>query len=226
VRIKKSLAMFAGTSVLILGIALAASAQQTEMPRPTQALPLQQRIAAFENPNRDKNLKPDEVVRALGLKNGDVVADIGAGTGYFSRRFARAVGPNGKVYAVDIDAEILDYLKQQAEKEHLANIETVVSTPEDPMLPAGSVDLAFFCDVVHHIQNRAAFYRKVAQGLKAHGRMVIIDFVPGGPAAPHKADELVPPAEDKRETGQAGFKFVKDYQFLEPNFYFLVFEKE
>jgi predicted methyltransferase len=226
VRIKKSLASFAGPSILILGMALAASAQQTEMPRPTQALPLQQRIAAFENPNRDKNLKPDEVVRTLGLKNGDVVADIGAGTGYFSRRFARAVAPNGKVYAVDIDAEILGYLKQEAQKEHLENIETIVSTPGDPMLPAGSADLAFFCDVVHHIQNRPSFYRKVAEGLKDHARMVIIDFMPGGPTAPHKADELVPPSQDKSEAEQAGFKFVKDYQFLEPNFYFLVFEKQ
>ena len=86
--------------------------------------------------------------------------------------------------------------------------------------------MPFGTGVVHHIQGRVAFYRKVAEGLKDHARMVIIDFMPGGPAGPHKADELVPPSEDKSEAEQAGFKFVRDYQFLEPNFYFLVFEKE
>src|SRR5713226_6852319 len=113
--------------------------QQTSMPPATQDRPLKDRIASMERPERDAWQKPDEVVKALELKNGDVVADIGAGTGYFARRFARAVAPDGKVYAVDIAADILGYLKERADKENLHNIVTVVSRADDPMLPANAV---------------------------------------------------------------------------------------
>lgn len=222
----KSFAGFAMLLAMTLGFALAASAQQTELPRPTQQVPLQRRIADYESPNRDKIMKPTQVLRALALKNGDVVADIGAGSGYFSRKFARAVAPKGKVYAVDIDAEILAYLRRRAQKERLRNIDIVLSTPNDPMLPPNSLNLAFFSETIHHIKDRPAFYRKVGEALKPHGRMAIIDFVPGGPAAPFHANELVPVSQDKQEAAKAEFKFVREYNFLQPNYYFLIFEKE
>jgi arsenite methyltransferase len=200
-------------------------AQQTAMPPPTQARPLEDRVSSFERSGRDEYQKPDEVVKALEVKNGTVVADIGAGSGYFTRRLARAVAPDGKVYAVDIDAEVLNYLKQQSEKLKLHNIETVVSHEDDPLLPPNAIDLAFFCDVTHHIAQRAALYQKLASALREDGRMAVIDYPPGLPTSPHQPNELVPRFQVISEAEQAGFKLVKEFRFL-PRQYFLVFAKQ
>src|SRR5215468_2435227 len=196
---------------------------QERMPPPSQERPLSYRIERFERPERASWQKPDEVVQALGLKNGDVVADIGAGTGYFSRRFAKEVAPDGKVYAVDVAADVLGYLREQADKEGLRNIATIVSVEADPMLPKSAVDMAFFCDTTHHIANRVNFYRHMAPGLKEHGRMAIVDYAPGAERNPHPVEELVPRSQVISEAEDGGFKLVKEYQFL-PYQYFLVFE--
>jgi arsenite methyltransferase len=208
---------------LLLFSALAA-AQQTSMPPKSEDRPLKDRIASMERPQRDAWMKPDEVVKALELKNGEVVADIGAGSGYFSRRFARAVAPDGKVYAVDIAADILAYLKERAEKENLRDLVTVVSRPDDPMLSANSVDLAFFCDTTHHIEDRVNFYRALFPAVRVHGRMAIVDYPPDSPHAPHKPEQLVPRSQVISEAEEAGFKYVKEFKFLPYN-YFLIFEK-
>ena len=215
-----------GPALLALLFSTAALAQQTTMPRPTTARTLESRVTGYERTERDAWMKPDEVVKALELKNGDVVGDIGAGSGYFARRFATAVGPTGKVYAVDIDAEVLGYLKDRAAQENLSNLLTVVSKEDDPLLPAGAVDLAFFCDATHHIAGRVNFFGKVAQGLKARGRMAVIDFPPGSPRTGHAANELIPQSQMISEAEQAGFRFLKAHDLLLPGFYFLVFEKK
>ena len=212
--------------VLLLAPACAhpTQAAQQGMPPRTQDRPLQDRIRSGERPERESWQKPDEVVQALGLKNGDVVADIGAGTGYFSRRFARAVAPDGKVYAVDVAADVLGYLQQEAEKEGLRNIVTIVSQEEDPMLPPNAVDLAFFCDTTHHIANRTAFYRRMLTGLSPRGRLAIIDYPPGAEHAPHPPEQLVPRWQVIGEAEEVGFKLAGEFQFL-PRQYFLVFER-
>jgi arsenite methyltransferase len=202
-----------------------ASPQQKSMPPRTQDRPLESRIETMERAQRDEWQKPDEVVKALDLKPGDVVADVGAGSGYFTRRIAKVVAAGGKVYAVDVAADILGYLKERADREGLRNVVTIVSQPDDPMLPAKSVDLVFFCDTTHHIDHRVAFYRKLAPAVKAHGRMAIIDYPPDSPHAPHQPEQLVPRSQVISEAEQAGFKFVKDFQFL-PYHYFLMFEKK
>src|ERR1019366_6120478 len=117
----------------------------------------------LEDPSRDEWQKPHDVVMALRLKSTDAIADIGAGTGYFARRFANHAG---KVYAVDIDPELLAIAGKNAP----ANLKTVLAAPDDPRLPEHSVDIVFFCDVLHHIKNRAAYYPKLAKALKAGGR--------------------------------------------------------
>jgi arsenite methyltransferase len=209
---------------LLLIFAAMACAQQTSMPPKSEDRPLKERIASMERAERDQWQKPDEVVKALDLKNGDMVADIGAGSGYFSRRLARAVGPDGKVYAVDVAGDILAYLAERASRERLTNIVTIVSAPGNPMLPKNSVDLAFFCDTTHHIEHRVNFYRNLLPALKAHGRVAIIDYRPDSPHAPHKPEQLVPRSQVISEAQEAGFKFVRDFQFL-PYHYFLIFEK-
>jgi ubiquinone/menaquinone biosynthesis C-methylase UbiE len=221
---KQSVAKFWITSLLLVVILSAGHAQQTTMPPKTQDRPLKDRIASMERSERDAWQKPEEVVKVLNLKNGDVVADIGAGTGYFTRPLAKAVAPDGKVYAVDVAADILGYLRERAEQENLRNIVTIVSTEDDPKLPANTVDLAFFCDTTHHIANRVNFYRKMSTGMKPHSRLVIIDYPPGSPHAPHRPEQHVSQSLAISEAGEAGFKYVKEFKFL-PYHYFLLFEK-
>ena len=176
---------------------------------------------------RDRWQMPNEVLSALDLKAGEVVADIGAGPGYFTMRFARAVGPEGKVYAVDIAAPVLEYLKKEALKQSLSNVQAIVSREDDPLLPSSSVDLAFFCDTVHEISNRPSFYRKIRQSLKKRGRMAVIDSIasdPRGGGASHGSGSQVSREATVREAAEAGFRLVKEPKFL-PQQYFLIFEK-
>ena len=222
---KQLFARLATPLMPLLVFSALACAQQTAMPPKSEDRPLKDRIATMERAERDEWQKPDEVVKALDLKNRDVVADIGAGTGYFSRRLARAVAPDGKVYAVDVATDILAYLQERADRESIHNIVTIVSRPDDPLLSANSLDLAFFCDTTHHIEHRVNFYRKLLPALKAHGRMAIIDYPPDSPHSPHKSEQMVPRSQVISEAEQAGFKFVKDFQFL-PYHYFLIFEKK
>ena len=171
----------------------------------------------LEDPSRDEWQKPHDVVMALNLKPTDTIADIGAGTGYFARRFAMHAG---KVYAVDIDQKLLDI----AGKDAPANLKTVLATPDGPRLPDGSVDVIFFCDVLHYIENRAAYYPKLAKALKPGGRIVVIEFykkeMPIGPPPSMKLsdDEVI------AELRTAGFTLAKRLDIL-PYQYYLFFDK-
>ena len=133
----------------------------------------------FDDPARDEWQKPDLVVANLKLKPGALVADIGAGTGYFTVRLAKAV-PKGKVYALDVEADMVRYLDERAKKDGLANVVAMQSRPDNPEL-AETVDVAFLCDVVHHIEDRPAFFAKLRERLRPGGRIVIVDFAPDAP---------------------------------------------
>jgi arsenite methyltransferase len=171
----------------------------------------------LDDPSRDEWQKPHDVVMALNLKPAESIADIGAGTGYFARRFANHAG---KVYAVDIDEKLLAIAGNHAP----ANLKTMVAAPDDPRLPRRSVDTVFFCDVLHHIENRPAYYAKIAEALKPGGRVVVIDFhekpLPVGPPPSMKLSDNAVIEEFQR----AGFKLSKRLDTL-PYQYFLFFEK-
>ncbi len=171
----------------------------------------------LEDPSRDAWQKPHEVVMALSLKSTDAIADIGAGTGYFARRFANHAG---KVYAVDIDPKLLAIAGKNAP----ANLKTVLAAPDDPRLQERSVDIIFFCDVLHHIENRAAYYPKLAKALKPGGRIVVIDFykkdLPVGPPSSMKLSD----EEVISEFRNAGFALAKRLDIL-PYQYYLFFDK-
>ena len=132
----------------------------------------------MDKDSRLPTLKVDEVIAKLGLKPGDIVADIGSGSGAFSIPFAKAVAPNGIVYAVDIDQEMLNYVAEQAKKEGVTNLRTVLGEYNDPKLPVHDVDVAFFHRVLHMIQNRQLYLNNTAPYLKPDGRIVIIDKNP------------------------------------------------
>jgi arsenite methyltransferase len=166
----------------------------------------------LEDPSRDAWQKPQEVVETLHLRPDEVIADIGAGSGYFSRRFAQHAG---KVYAVDIDPKLLEIAGKNAPR----NLVTVLATPDDPKLLEGAIDTVFFCDVLHHIENRPAYYGKLSKALKPKGRIVVVDFYK------KKLPESMKLSENEvtSELKAAGFTRVASHKL--PYQYFLIFAK-
>lgn len=179
-------------------------------------------VKVFEDPERDTWQKPEEVVKTMNLRRGDVVADIGAGTGYFTRRFAAEVGPEGKALGLDIEQSMIDYMKEDAEKRNLHNYMARVVKTDDPQLAPRSVDVVFLCDTYHHIDERVSYFRNVAAALRSGGRVVIVDFykkeLPYGPPPDHKLSKDVV----IKEMGQAGYKLNRELHFL-PYQYYLEF---
>ena len=173
----------------------------------------------FDDPKRDAWQKPHEVIKALALKTDAVVADIGAGTGYFSARLANMLA-KGTVYAVDIEPDMVKHLAERAKREKLANLVAVAGKPEDPQLP-GKVDLVLLVDVYHHIDAREAYFRSLRTALKPGGRVAIIDFRLDSPEGPPKAARIAP-ARVKAELTAAGYTLAAEHRFL-PRQYFLVF---
>lgn len=177
----------------------------------------------LEDPSRDAWQKPAQVLEALGLRPGQDVADIGAGTGYFSVRFAQAVGPGGQVFAVDIDQGLIDHLNERAKDAGLSNLKAVLAAPDDPLLGKKSLDIVFVCDVIHHVQDRQGYFAKLSGALRPGGRLAIVDFykreTPVGPPVAMKIarEDLI------SELREAGFVLAQAFDFL-PHQYFLVFE--
>jgi arsenite methyltransferase len=180
-------------------------------------------VKVFESPDRDQWQKPDQVVRALNLKPGETVVDLGAGTGYFTRRFAAAVAPSGRSIGLDVEPAMVDYMKHDAERGRLTNYDARVVKPNDPGLSAASVDVVFLCDAYHHIEDRPAYFRRIIPALKPGGRVVIVDFhkrpLPVGPPPAHK----IAGQQTIDEFRQAGYRLVRRHDFLP---YQYVFEFE
>lgn len=175
----------------------------------------------FDDPARDQWQKPDEVIRALALKPSDRVADIGAGTGYFAVRLARAA-PQGVVYAVDIAPKMVAHLSERAKKEGLANIRPVQASAASPNLPE-PVDLVLVVNTYHHIENRPDYFRKLKGSLRDGGRVAIIDFTLDAPEGPPKRLRLSAERITK-EMQQAGYTLARSQAFL-PRQNFLEFTR-
>jgi predicted methyltransferase len=173
----------------------------------------------FDDPKRDAWQKPHEVIRALALKPESVVADVGAGTGYFAARLANMV-PKGKVYAVDVEPGMVKHLAERAKKEKRANLFAVQGAPDDPKLPE-MADVVLLVDVYHHIDDRTRYFRRLQASLKPGGQIAIIDFRLDSPEGPPRAAR-VPPEQVVAELKSAGYRLAKQHGFL-PNQYFLVF---
>ena len=148
--------------------------------------PAEDWIARLERPERVAGLKTAEVIEKLRLKPGDVVADLGAGAGVFSWPLARTVAP-ATVYAVEVDQNYIPHLEKRAKEQQLSNVTAVLGKYEDPLLPA-KIDLAFFHDVLHHVDKRDAYLKKVASYLKPGGRIAVIELDADRPEASHRDD--------------------------------------
>jgi predicted methyltransferase len=179
----------------------------------------------LERPGRDKEQRPDEVVRKMGLKDGDTVADIGAGTGYFTRRLAKAVAPSGRVYAVDIQPEMIRLLKSNVEKAGLTNVVPILGTGDDPKLPKDSLDWILLVDVYHEFQQPKAMLAKMREALRATGRLALIEYRLEGTSAVHIHEEhRMSPEQVLAEWQPAGFRLARRFEFL-PTQHFFVLEK-
>jgi len=178
--------------------------------------------AVFDDPQRDGWQKPHEVIRALALKPDAVIADIGAGTGYFAVRFARML-PRGKVYAVDLEPDMVRHLAARAKREQLANVVAVQAAPDDPQLPH-KVDLALLVDTYHHVGDRVGYFSRLKGSLAPQGRVAIIDFTLDSAIGPPPRARIEP-EQVKKEFARAGYRLADEHLFL-PNQYFLVFSPE
>jgi len=182
----------------------------------------QQWAKVFDDPARDAWQKPHEVIQALKLKPDAVIADIGAGTGYFSARFSHMV-PQGRVYAVDVEPDMVKYLADRAKREGLKNLVAVQAKPGDSALPE-KVDLAILVDVYHHIDNREQYFRNLKRSINAGGRLAIIDFRMDAPQGPPRSARVTP-EQVKAELQRAGYKPAAEHRFL-PNQFFLEFRAD
>jgi predicted methyltransferase len=183
-------------------------------------------IDVFESSERDAWQEPDKVVRALPIPARNlVIADIGAGSGYFTRRLAARV-PEGRVYAVDVDGEFADYLLEHREAWGTPNIEPHLAMYDDPMLPGGEIDLVFTANTYAYIRDRVAYFSKIRAALKPGGRLAVIDFRPDAQVPAHVAPEpryRIAQDAAARELELAGFRVVDQPSFLKSQ-WFLVLE--
>jgi len=179
-------------------------------------------IGALEDPKRDAYQKPQEVMTALAIKPGEVIADIGAGSGYFTFRLAQQVGGKGKIYAVDVSPDMILHINRRIRDLHVGNVVTVLSDPDDPLLPVRSIDRFFFSESWHHIENQTKYLELMKRMLKPGGQVVMIDFqkkdLPVGPPLQMKIakEDLI------RQMQSHGFRLQKEHTFL-PYQYFLIF---
>ena len=174
----------------------------------------------LDDPARDAWQKPAEVLDALHLEPTARVADLGAGTGYFSAQIAKRI-PEGKLFAVDIEPDMLRYLEERKHREHLHVLTPILASAETPNLPE-PVDVVLVVDTYHHIDNRTTYFAKLRGLLRANGRLAIVDFKPDAPEGP-PVEHRISLEKVAAELTAAGYSLVATHQFL-PRQYFLVFQ--
>jgi ubiquinone/menaquinone biosynthesis C-methylase UbiE len=182
-------------------------------------------VGRMLDPERMQWQQPARVLRAAGVRPGSVVADVGAGPGFFTVPLARAVGPRGRVYAVDPGLPHLERLRHRLMEHRVRNVTPVLSRGDDPHLPPGEFDLVMIVNTYHHFPDGPAFLRRVAKALRPGGRMVGIDFdkreTPVGPPVDHR----VAREEFLRDARRAGLRLAAEHRFL-PYQYFVVLKRD
>jgi len=176
-------------------------------------------LSIFEYKDRDQKLHVTRVMDILGIDQGKTVADIGAGSGWFSVRAARRVTPSGLVYAVDISPEAIQYIQQRVQREGIGNIRVIRSKPDDPLLPAESIDAVLLLKTYHEVAEPVTLLRNLRKALRPNARLGIIDRNGNGEDHGVSRDVVV------REAAQAGYRLVSEYDFVKSDGddYFLVF---
>jgi len=209
-------------AILVVGIAAPAQPGHAQTRNSRLFPPLN--LGLLEGPDRDEWQRPDQIMDALVIADGSVVADLGCGAGWFTVRLARRVGPNGLVYAEDVQVEMIRATERRVQREGLRNVTPILGTQDDPKLPAGRIDALLIVGSYHEIVNPVALLKNVARALRPAGRVGIVEFTPGGGGPGPAADERVDPKLIQRDAQRAGLRFLKQESFL-PFQYLLIFGK-
>jgi ubiquinone/menaquinone biosynthesis C-methylase UbiE len=214
--------MYRALIFLLLGLALLSprAALFAQAPQHSTSTPYSGDLSIFEYKDRDKKLQINRVMDLLDIKPGKSVADIGAGSGWFTVRASQRVGPQGTVFAEDINPESIKAITQRAQQENLKNIRTIQGTPDDPELPKASVDAVLMLKVYHEIAHTSLFLRNLKPALRPGAKFGIIDR--NGSGDDHGLNESIV----VEEMSAAGFKQVARYDFTRADGqdYFLIFE--
>jgi ubiquinone/menaquinone biosynthesis C-methylase UbiE len=168
----------------------------------------------YEGINRDEWQQPQKVIAALRIQPGAAIADLGSGSGYFTFRLAEAAGPAGKVYAVDVDPDMIGLITKAAKERPGSNIEAVLAKPDNPLLPKAGVDLIFTSNTYHHIGNRVTYFSNLRQFLRPGGRVAIIEFDRRG-WLQGLLRHYTPSEFIQREMEQAGYRLQQSFDFLD-----------
>ena len=171
------------------------------------ARPAEEWIKLLDSPDRVSSLRIDEIVAALHLQPGNVVADLGAGSGVFAGPLAKAVGDKGTVYEVDIDSKLLDHIKEKVTQQGLGNVRTVLGQFGDPMLPTTNVDVAFMHDVLHHVEDRSGYLKQVTRYLTPSGRIAIVE--PDAKKGPHADNPKLQVTKEELDGWLSNVGFVR-----------------
>jgi len=209
-------------AILVVGIATPAQLGHAQTRNSRLFPPLN--LGLLEGPDRDEWQRPDQIMDALVIADGSVVADLGCGAGWFTVRLARRVGPNGLVYAEDVQVEMIRATERRVQREGLRNVTPILGTQDDPKLPAGRIDALLIVGIYHEIVNPVALLKNVARALRPAGRVGIVEFTPGGGSPGPAADERVDLKLIQRDAQRAGLRFLQQESFL-PFQYLLIFGK-
>lgn len=204
---------------VLIGLSAPAAAQNSLAGRHGRLFP-PENLGLLEGPDRAAWQKPDQIMDALAIADGSAVADIGAGAGWFTIHLARRVGPNGTVYAQDVQRQMLEAIRRRVEREGLRNVETRLGADSAPNLPIGALDAVLVVDVYPEVENRVTFLRNLAASLKPGGRLGIVNYKPGrgGPGPAPNEGVRVDSASVEQDARAAGLRVssrqVLPYQYL------------
>lgn len=170
--------------------------------------------------------KPDQIIKNIELKPGQTIADIGAGGGYFTLKFAETVGEKGRVYAVDTNPSFIEFIKNNAKEKRLNNILTLLIKKEELNLPEKSLDFIFMRNVTHHIPNRTKYFKNLKKFLKPNGKIIIIEYKKSKPFTFRRIfGHHIPKETIKQEMKEAGYMLIKEFDFL-PEQHFTIYSKQ
>ena len=202
-------------------LAASAAAQQ---PASHDRLFLPSDLGLLEAPDRDLWQPPDQIMDAMGIADGSVVGDIGAGSGWFTIRLGRRVGPQGLVYAVDVQDEMINAITRRVQREGLTNVKAVLGIGSNPRLPASALDAVLVVDAYHEVKDRVTMLANLARSLKPQGRIGVVDFKLEGTGPGPAPEERVSPDVVVKDAKEAGLRLIRQESFL-PYQYFLIFGK-
>jgi len=218
---------FISLTLYVLSLAFAFSQSDTQTPAPSPQVQQQQRktsepytgdLSIFDTPGRDEKLQINRVMNILGIQSGKSVADIGAGSGWFTVRAAKRVGPEGKVFAVDINPDAVSHIQSRAQQEQLSNVKAILSKPDDPVLQPDSVDAVLLLKTYHEVAHPVELLRNLRPALRSGAKVGVIDRNGNGENHGVGKEVVI------RETQEAGYRLLKQYDFVKDGMdYFLVF---